>query len=453
MLVWFWILGVLAVYLAALSNVFLAARSQMSSSEIVSGQAIRGQVVRGQIVRGQAVRGQVARGLKSRPIGGSIYLELRAALSALIALSSSLVSLSLISSPLFSGLSASVSPAARPASHPLGWVVLGLFAWLVSILVFAVSVPLRFAPVLGAEGPARVLTGITVRFFVLPIGRVAARIARKAAGPAASGLEEGSGRELYAIFSRDPSEALRSEPLASVVKEFTRTTAEDIMVPRSAIVAVPGSSTLAECVDVFATKRFSRLPVYDGDVESVIGIVHVMDLLKESDLTKSVSQIVRPVPMVPESKRCDELLKEFQKSHGYMAIVLDEYGGTAGLVTVEDLLEELVGEMGHEQVWAKRSVHHTADGSFSVHAQIEVEKFESATEIKLPRGEYETLAGYLLQEFGRIPEVGASVLRGGVLYEVTEANSRRIKLVRVSMANGKTPERHPSWQSARQKQS
>jgi CBS domain containing-hemolysin-like protein len=275
------------------------------------------------------------------------------------------------------------------------------------------------------------LEGIVVRFFVLPIGKVAARIARNAAGPAASYLEEASARELHTVFSRDPLEALRSEPLASVVKKFARTTAEDIMVPRSAIVAVASSSALAECVDVFATKRFSRVPVYEGDLESVIGIVHVMDLLKENDLTKTVSQIVRPVPMVPESKTCDELLKEFQKSRGYMAIVLDEYGGTAGLVTVEDVLEELVGEMGHEPVVLRRTIHRAAEGLFFVHAQIEIEKFESATGIKLPRGDYETLAGYLLQEFGRIPEVGASTRRGGVLYEVAAADDRRIRLVRV----------------------
>jgi CBS domain containing-hemolysin-like protein len=408
MWLWFWIIGVLAVDLAALSNVFLA----------------RG-------VIGPGPKGGLARRLKGGLAGESIYLELRAALIFVVALASSLASLSLISSSLFLS-----SPAAHGVGHPLAWTALGAVVWFILILAFAVVVPVWFAPALGREGPVSALTGIAVRFFVLPIGKVAARIARNAAGSATYYLEEASARELHAVFSRDPSEALRGEPLASVVKEFARTTAEDIMVPRSAMVAVASSSTLAECVDVFATKRFSRLPVYEGDVESVIGIVHVMDLLKENDLTKTVSQIVRPVPMVPESKRCDELLKEFQKSHGYMAIVLDEYGGTAGLVTVEDVLEELVGEMGHEPVAFRRTVRRGADGLFLVHAQIEIEKFESATGIKLPKGDYETLAGYLLQEFGRIPEVGASVRRSRVLYEVAEADSRRIKLVKVSVEAG-----------------
>ncbi|MCX5801697.1 MAG: hemolysin family protein [Candidatus Eisenbacteria bacterium] len=390
MWVWFWITGALAVYLTALSNVFLA------------------------------------RGTRSGLVGRRVHLELRVALSLSVAVASSLASLSFFSSSLFSA-----SPPAQGVGHPLAWALLGGLVWLLLVLACAIALPLRLARALGAEGPARALASGATRFFVLPIGRAAARIARNAAGPATSRLEEGYARELCAVFSRDPSDALRSEPLASVVKEFTRTTVEDIMVPRSAMVAVASSSTLAECVDVFATKRFSRLPVYEGDVESIIGIVRVMDLLKENDLTKTVSQIVRPVPMVPESKNCGELLKEFQKSHGYMAIVLDEYGGIAGLVTVEDVLEELVGEMGHEPVSPRRAVHRAADGTFLAPAQIEIDKFESATGMRLPRGDYETLAGYLLQEFGRIPEVGASVRRGGVLYEVVEADVRKIKLVKV----------------------
>jgi putative hemolysin len=403
MWVWFWIIGAFAVHLTALSNVFLARR----------------------------LKGELVRGLKHELGGAGTSLELRAALSFLVALASSFVSLSLVSSSRFSS-----SLAAQEVGCAAAWVSVGIVVWLILILVFAVAAPLWLASALGAEGPVSALASIAVRFFVLPIGKVAARIARNAAGPATSYLEEASARELHTVFSRDRLEALRGEPLASVVKEFARTTAEDIMVPRSAIVAVASSSSLAECVDVFATKRFSRLPVYEGDLESVIGIVHVMDLLKENDLTKTVSQIARPVPMVPESKTCDELLKEFQKSHGYMAIVLDEYGGTAGLVTVEDVLEELVGEIGHEPVVLRRTIHRAADGLFFVHAQIEIEKFESATGIKLPRGDYETLAGYLLQEFGRIPEVGASTRRGGVLYEVAAADDRRIKLVKVCVEAG-----------------
>jgi putative hemolysin len=400
---WFWIIGALAVHLAALSNVFLA----------------------------RGLKGEIVRDLKHELGGAGTSLEPRAALSFLVALASSLVSLSLVSSSPFSS-----SLAAHEVNRAVAWASVGIVAWLILILVFAVAAPLWLASALGVEGPVSALASLAIRFFVLPIGRVAARIARSAAGPATSYLEEASARELHTVFSRDPFEALRSEPLASVVKEFARTTAEDIMVPRSAMVAVASSSTLAECVDVFATKRFSRLPVYEGDLESVIGIVHVMDLLKENDLTKTVSQVVRPVSMVPESKTCDELLKEFQKSHGYMAIVLDEYGGTAGLVTVEDVLEELVGEMGHEPVVLRRTIHRVADGLFFVHAQIETEKFESATGIKLPRGDYETLAGYLLQEFGRVPEVGASTRRGGVLYEVAAADDRRIKLVKVCVKGG-----------------
>ncbi len=160
-------------------------------------------------------------------------------------------------------------------------------------------------------------------------------------------------------------------------------------------------------------------------------MVHVMDLLNETDLSKSVRRIVRPVLMVPQTKKCDELLKEFQARRSYMAVVLDEYGGTAGLVTVEDVLEELVGEMGYEPLALRHTIRKVVDGMFLVHAQVEVEKFEQTVGIKIPRGDYETLAGYLLEQFGRIPKPGAKIVRDGTLYEIVEADERKIKLVRV----------------------
>jgi CBS domain containing-hemolysin-like protein len=114
-----------------------------------------------------------------------------------------------------------------------------------------------------------------------------------------------------------------------------------------------------------------------------------------------------------------------------MAVVLDEYGGTAGLVTVEDVLEELVGEMGYEPLALRRTVRKVVDGMFLVHAQVEVEKFEETVGIRIPRGDYETLAGYLLREFGRIPRPGEKLVRDGTLFEIVEADERKIKLVRV----------------------
>jgi CBS domain containing-hemolysin-like protein len=374
----FWIIGVLAAYLAAFSNVYLV------------------------------------HWLKSGSNGTRLCLQSRTALALVLALSSSLV-------------------AAAPG-YTARWALFGLAGWLFIVLVFVVVIPFRLTGVLGRKGPVAALAGIPLRLFMLPLGRAVGRIAEAAAGRATGSLEDGCARELGILFSPDPVSVLRSEPLAFVVEEFGRTVAEDIMIPRSAVVAVPSSSTLAECVDVFVTKGFSRLPVYEGDLESVTGIAHVMDLLRESDLSKPVRQVVRPVLMVPQSKACDELLKEFQRSRSYMAIVLDEYGGVAGLVTVEDVLEELVGEMGDEPASLRRLIRRISEGLFSVQAQVEVEKFESTTGIELPAGDYETLAGFLLEAFGRIPEVGARTHRAGVEYEVILADERRIRLVKVTVS-------------------
>jgi len=379
---------------------------------------------------------------KKQPVRGTACGQLLGSLGFLVALFSSLASLSLVS------FGSSLTSVSGGATGGRTWALPGLLVWLLVLLLCAVAIPIRMVWGLDEHRSFRRILASASRFFVLPIGAVTARIARRIMGRVASSLEESYEMELCAVLAGDPSENLMGEPLAYVVGEFARTTAEDIMVPRSAIAAVSSSTTLAECVDVFAVRSFSRLPVYEGDLESVIGIVHVMDLLRESDLTKTVSQIVRPVPMVPESKRCDELLKEFQKTHGYMAIVLDEYGGTAGLVTVEDVLEELVGELGHEPLSSRRIVHKTEGGCFLVHAQTEIAKLESATGLRVPRGDYETLAGYLLQEFGRIPEVGASLQREGVLYEIADADSRKIKLVRVDPRVRKKSEVSGSTDSA-----
>lgn len=373
----YWIVGIFAAYLAAFSNVYLI------------------------------------HWLRPESDGTRLCLQSRVALVLVLAVSSSLV-------------------AAVPG-YSAGWALLALAGWLLLVLVFVVVIPLRLAGTLSRRGPMAVLAGVPLRLFVLPVGRVAGRITQMAAGRATDFLEEGCARELGILCSPDPVSVLHSEPLVSVVKEFGRTVAEDIMVPRSSVVAVASSSTLAQCVDVFAAKGFSRLPVFEGDLESVIGIVHVMDLLRESDLSQTVRQIVRPVLMIPQSKACDELLREFQRGHSYMAMVLDEYGGAAGLVTVEDVLEELVGEMGDERVALRRMVRRVSEAVFSVQAQVEIEKFESATGVRLPQGDYETLAGFLLEEFGRIPEAGTQMVRGGVLYEVALADQRRIKLVRVTV--------------------
>ncbi len=374
-MVYFWIAGIVLGHLAALSNVYLA-------REVVFGTE-RGR---------RCLRGRVA-------------------LLTIVALASSAAGVTLV------------------ASAPL--VGAAFLLWLCLATLTFVAFPLWSARFVGMQGVAMSGLRPVLSFFVLPAGGLASKMFERISGHPSATLDESFSGELSVLFSAEAASFLQKEPLASVVREFARTTAEDVMVPRSAMVTVPSTLSLSECVGVFSDKKFSRLPVYEGEPESIIGLVHVMDLLGETDLSKTVGQFVRPVLMVPQTKRCDELLKEFQKSHGYLAIVLDEYGGLAGLVTVEDLLEELVGEMGYEPLTLRRTVRKVVQGMFLVHGQVEVEKFESVVGVRIPKGDYETLAGYLLREFGRIPEPGAKLIRGQVLFEVVEADVRKIKLVRV----------------------
>jgi CBS domain containing-hemolysin-like protein len=335
---------------------------------------------------------------------------------------------------LVTAVASSLAGAAAVGAVASGFsraVVFLLALWLALVTAGLVIAPLVLSRVLGLHGLGARALRLFSRVFVLPVGGIAIRISEKVIGAEAGGMGDRLTAELNVLFSPEAATLLHGEPLASVVREFARTTAEDIMVPRSAMVTVSSGITLGQCVEVFTAKKFSRLPVYDVEPEQIVGMVHVMDLLKETDLSKALRQVIRPVLMVPQTKRCDELLKEFQARQSYMAVVLDEYGGTAGLVTVEDLLEELVGEMGYEPLALRRTVRKVVEGMFLVHAQVEVEKFEGTVGIRIPRGDYETLSGYLLQEFGRIPATGAKIVRDGTLFEIVDADEKKIKLVRV----------------------
>ena len=326
---------------------------------------------------------------------------------------------------------AGATAGSAASGGPAYLLAISSLAWLALVTAALVAAPFWLAGSRSQRGFLARGLRLFGRLFVLPVGGLAIRISEKVTGPVSRQMDERLTAELSVLFSAETATLLRSEPLASVVREFARTTAEDIMVPRSAMVSVSCTMTLGECVEVFSAKKFSRMPVYENDPESIVGMVHVMDLLRETDLSKTVRRVVRPVMMVPQTKKCDELLKEFQARQSYMAVVLDEYGGTAGLVTMEDVLEELVGEMGYEPLTLRHTVRKVVDGMFLVHAQVEVEKFEETVGIKIPRGDYETLAGYLLQEFGGIPKPGAKLVRDGTLFEIVEADERKIKLVRV----------------------
>jgi CBS domain containing-hemolysin-like protein len=214
---------------------------------------------------------------------------------------------------------------------------------------------------------------------------------------------------------------------------FGETTVEEAMVPLIDVVALPSSATVADAVALVSEHHFSRIPVYEERIDQIIGIVHAFDLLG-ADSQASLGSLMRPAYYVPETKLVDDLLQEMQRKRVQMAIVVDEYGGVVGIVTVEDLLEEIVGEIEDEYDEEPPLVRRLADGSYVIDARVELDRLKEELGVELPEGEYETLGGFLLSLFQRIPEPGEEVRYRGIRFLVTESDKRSILKVRVRLA-------------------
>ena len=206
------------------------------------------------------------------------------------------------------------------------------------------------------------------------------------------------------------------------------------MTPRPDIVAIPESATIGELRALFREQEYSRFPVYKGSLDNIAGFVFIKDLvlLGATEDNRSITALVRPAVMVPESKRVPELLKQFQRQQTQCAIVVDEYGGTAGLVTIEDLLEEIVGEIRDEYDEETEPVVDEGNGRYVFGGKVNVDEVAQRLGIQIEREGFETVGGYLMSHLGRVPAVGERFDLDGVTVEVLDAERRRINRVRLS---------------------
>jgi len=222
--------------------------------------------------------------------------------------------------------------------------------------------------------------------------------------------------------------------LIQSVVEFGGKTVREAMKPRPDMVAVPMNTTVEQFVDLLRSKPFSRVPVYDGTIHNIKGIVSAQDVLQVPDTeakTRMVDSLMRTdVYFVPESKLGSELLREMQKNNLKMAIVVDEYGGTAGLVTIEDLVEEIVGEIRDEH--DKADIVREGDHTFVVSGAMDVDRLDELFGIRPEGREAATIAGLVSELAGRIPQKGEVVEEDGLRFEVVESTDRRVERVRVS---------------------
>jgi putative hemolysin len=229
--------------------------------------------------------------------------------------------------------------------------------------------------------------------------------------------------------------------LQSVV-EFREKVVREVMTPRPEIAALEINSPVAELRQLFRKKRLTRYPVYSAQLNNIEGIVNVRDLMElppEEQARVTLRSLVRPVPFVPETKRIQELLKELQQSTTQMAIVVDEYGLVAGVVTVEDLVEEIVGEIRDEVEPHAQDIVKESSGTYLVAGNTEIAQLADQLHLDIEPGDYSTLAGLVLTELGHLPVPGEKVEKDGLALQVLEANQRTVLKLRLRILSSLPP--------------
>lgn len=238
-------------------------------------------------------------------------------------------------------------------------------------------------------------------------------------------VEEAS---LQGVLQEDEKDMIHS------VFELGETIAREIMVPRLDIVAVELKSPLSTVLDTTLNHGLSRIPVYEESIDRIIGIVHTKDLLgilKEEKMETPLKDIIRPAYFIPGSKRISECLKEMQKEKVAMAVVVDEYGGTDGIVTMEDIIEEIVGDITDEYDKDLRQIEKMDDGSYIVDGKTNIEDVNGELDIDIPAEEFETLGGYVYGITGHIPHAGETINTDSITITVEKVLRQRITKLRI----------------------
>ena len=250
--------------------------------------------------------------------------------------------------------------------------------------------------------------------------------------------------DIQALIDVGEAEGILEEEEGELIHsiiEFGDTCVNEVMTPRPDIVAIAAEATVREAREIMIESKYSRLPVYREQIDNVEGTIYVRDLLQrwaEGDEDGSISPLVRPVYFIPETKPVSDLLKEMQKANAQVAMVIDEYGGVSGLVTVEDILEEIVGEIEDEDIAGeelKEIVEHE-DGGYEVTGSTEIGKIERLFDMEIEADDFTTIAGLVINESGKVPEAGEQLHFRGLQVEVLEADERRINRLRVKKAAG-----------------
>ena len=244
-----------------------------------------------------------------------------------------------------------------------------------------------------------------------------------------------SREELKLLLQMEPEEADVTHSEAEMIDkifDLGETTVREVMVPLVDVAALPQTATPDDAVRLIGERGFSRIPVFTDRVFNMVGVVTAMDLLRRGAVAPDLQSLMRPATYVPETKRIDDLLREMQKARVQLAVVVDEYGGAVGIVALEDILEEIVGEIQDEHDRAPSQIDRLPDGSYRVAGRVGVNALNESLDWELPTGDFETVAGLILATVHRVPLVGEEFQVGPYTFTVLEADERRILTVRIA---------------------
>jgi len=240
--------------------------------------------------------------------------------------------------------------------------------------------------------------------------------------------------ELVINISGEGSDVQTKEKkLIHRVFHLTNADVSESMVPLIHVKAVPDTFSTGQVVKLINQTGFSRIPVYKDRIDNLIGIIHALDIIDVDNLKTPVKQFIREIPFVPELKKTGELLIFLQKSRNSIAIVVDEYGGAAGIITIEDILEEVVGEIRDEYDREFKDIVEISPNRFKMNASIEIDDLNDQLDISLPKDNYETVGGFLLRHMGRIPKTGEKYTFENIVFTIDASSKRTINQVIVEL--------------------
>ncbi|HYE66454.1 MAG TPA: hemolysin family protein [Pyrinomonadaceae bacterium] len=329
------------------------------------------------------------------------------------------------------------------------FIVIALLAGLGLAFIFRQFIP-RLITLRNPERILLVLLPLIRPFYHLlsitadPFHRLLDRLRRPDQLPEINADEDeaDNGDDIQALIDVGEEEGILEEEEGELIHsiiEFGDTRVNEVMTPRTEIVALPITATVREARDLINDSKYSRLPVYREQIDNIEGIIYVRDLLQcwpEGREDVPIEPLLRLVFEVPETKHVADLLKEMQKAHVQLAIVIDEYGGVAGLVTVEDILEEIVGEIEDEDTGQEEIIEivEASDGYYDVLGSTEIGKIERLFELEIEDDDFTTIAGLVISESGYVPRAGERLALRGLDVEVLDADERRINRLRLRRA-------------------